>query len=225
MPDNQTGDKVIAEMRADFFCAMLSDVLDGLGYPDQALDHGIRPLDDSKVMVGRARTMLYADVYAPPGPDENHYALEIALVDDLRQDDVVVAACGATGRIAPWGGLLSTVASLRGAAGAVMDGKVRDILQIREIGFPVHAAGIAPLDSRGRGKVIETDVPVKCGGVLIRKGDIIFADADGCIAIPAEIEDQVLEAARLKLTGENKSLDALRSGRTLADVYDEFGIL
>lgn len=225
MSDKPTGDPVIAEMRSDFFCAMLSDVLDGLGHTDQVLDHGIRPLDESRVMVGRARTMLYADVYAPPGPDENHYKLEIDLVDDLQRDDVVIAACGATGRIAPWGGLLSTVAALRGAAGAVMDGKVRDILQIREMGFPVFSGGIAPLDSRGRGKVIETDVPVKCGGVLIRKGDIIFGDADGCLAIPREIETQVLEAARLKLAGENKSLDALRSGRTLADVYDEFGIL
>lgn len=225
MADDQTSDTVVAEMRSDFFCAMLSDVLDGLGYPDQALDHSIRPLDESKVMVGRARTMLYADVYAPPGPDENHYALEIALVDDLAAGDVVVAACGATGRIAPWGGLLSTVATLHNAAGAVMDGKVRDILQIREMGFPVFAGGIAPLDSRGRGKVIETDVPVKCGGVLIRKGDILFGDADGCLVIPTELEMQVLEAGREKLAGENKSLDALRAGRTLADVYDEFGIL
>jgi len=225
MADYQTSDTVVAEMRSDFFCAMLSDVLDGLGYPDQALDHSIRPLDASKVMVCRARTMLYADVYAPPGPDENHYALEIALVDDLAAGDVVVAACGATGRIAPWGGLLSTVATLHNAAGAIMDGKVRDILQIREMGFPVFAGGIAPLDSRGRGKVIETDVPVKCGGVLIRKGDIIFGDADGCLVIPTELEMEVLEVGREKLAGENKSLDALRAGRTLADVYDEFGIL
>jgi regulator of RNase E activity RraA len=225
MPGTAGDDEVLKEMRSDFFCAMLSDVLDGLGHTGQVLDHAIRPLDESRAMVGRARTMLYADVYAPPGPDENHYALEIALVDDLRPDEVVIAACGATGRIAPWGGLLSTVASLRGAAGAVMDGKVRDILQIREMGFPVFAGGIAPLDSRGRGKVIETDIPVACGGVLIRPGDIIFGDADGCLAIPAEIEDEVVQAARKKLTGENKSLEALQAGRTLTSVYEEFGVL
>lgn len=225
MTDHNTGDKVVTEMRTDFFCSMVSDVLDSLGYPDQALDHGIRPLDDTRVMVGRARTMLYADVYVPPQAHENHYELEIRLVDDLNPGDVIIASCGATGRIAPWGGLLSTVANLRGAAGAVMDGKVRDILQIRELGFPVFAGGIAPLDSRGRGKVIETDIPVKCGGVLIRPGDIIFGDADGCVCIPASIENQVLEAGREKLTGENKSMDALRSGRSLEDVYNEFGVL
>lgn len=225
MADKNSSDEAIAEMRSDFFCAMISDVLDSLGLPDQALHHDIRPLDESKRMVGRARTMLYADVYAPPEAHENHYELEIRLVDDLTANDVVVASCGATGRIAPWGGLLSTAAIMRGAEGAVMDGLVRDIQHIRELGFPVYSGGVAPLDSRGRGKVIETDVPVKCGGVLIRPGDIIFGDADGCLAIPAAIVHDVLEAGREKLSGENKSLDALRAGRTLAEVYDEYGIL
>ena len=90
----QSFDEVILEMRETFFCAMISDVLDGLGHTKQALAPCMRPLDDALVMVGRARTMLYADVYARPGPNENHYALEIGLVDDLRPGDIVVAASG-----------------------------------------------------------------------------------------------------------------------------------
>ena len=115
-------DPLLIELREKFFCALISDVLDDLGYMSQAMAPEIRPLDESLVMVGRARTMLYADVYARPGPEDNHYALEIALVDDLGSGDVVVTACGKTGRIAPWGGLLSTAAAVRGASGAVMDG-------------------------------------------------------------------------------------------------------
>jgi len=218
-------DKVVLEMRDTFFCAMISDVLDGLGHTKQALAPCMRPLDDALVLVGRARTMLYADVYARPGPDENHYALEIALVDDLRPGDIVVAACGGTGRIAPWGGLLSTAATVRGAAGAVMDGFVRDIKQVRELKFPVFSGGIAPLDSMGRGKVIEVDVPVECAGVLVHPGDIVFGDADGCIIIPQSLEKAVLEAGREKLASENKSMEALKAGRRLTDVYDEFGVL
>ena len=221
----QSFDEVILEMRETFFCAMISDVLDGLGYTKQALAPCMRPLDDALVMVGRARTMLYADVYARPGPDENHYALEIGLVDDLKPGDIVVAACGKTGRIAPWGGLLSTAATVRGAAGAVMDGFVRDINQIRGLEFPVYSGGIAPLDSMGRGKVIEVDVPVECAGVLVHAGDIVFGDADGCIVIPQSLEKAVLEAGREKLAAENKSLDALKAGRRLTDVYEEFGVL
>jgi 4-hydroxy-4-methyl-2-oxoglutarate aldolase len=222
---SQSSDVIVAEMRATFFCAMISDVLDGLGWMNQAMEHNIRPLDDNLVLVGRARTMLYADVYSRPGPDENHYKLEIDLVDDLKLGDVAVAACGKTGRIAPWGGLLSTAATVRGAAGAVMDGFVRDVRHVRELEFPVFSGGIAPLDSMGRGKVIEVDVPIVCAGVLVHPGDIIFGDADGCVVIPKDLEMKVLEAGREKLAAENKSLEALKAGRKLAEVYDEFGVL
>jgi len=222
---SESDDAIVIEMRDRYFCSLLSDVLDGLGYTAQAMAPHIRPLDEGIVMVGRARTMLYADVYAPPGPGENHYALEIELVDSLRANEIAVSACGATGRIAPWGGLLSTAAQMRGAAGAVMDGLVRDIRHVRDLGFPVFAGGIGPLDSRGRGKVIEIDVPIECGGVRICPGDIIFGDADGCVVIPREIEAEVVAAARIKLSGENKTQEALLAGRSLTDVYAEFGIL
>lgn len=223
--DSTERDAVVAEMRETFFCALISDVLDSLGHTKQAMTPGMRPLDEGLVLVGRARTMLYADVYAQPGPDENHYELEIGLVDDLGPGDVVVAACGKTGRIAPWGGLLSTAATVRGAAGAVMDGYVRDIRHVRELKFPVFSGGIAPLDSKGRGKVIEVDVPVECAGVLVYPGDIVFGDADGCIVIPRKLELAVLDGGRVKLAAENKSLKALQAGKKLTEVYDEFGVL
>lgn len=218
-------DAVVAEMRDTFFCALISDVLDSLGHTRLAMAPQIRPLDERVKLVGRARTMLYADVYAPPGPGENHYELEIRLVDSLGPGDVAVAACGRTGRIAPWGGLLSTAAKMRGAAGAVMDGYVRDILHVRELGFPVFAGGIAPLDSSGRGKVIEIDVPVEVGGVPVCPGEIVFGDADGCIVVPRDLEEAVMERGREKLAAENRSSDALLEGRLLAEVYDEFGVL
>ena len=216
---------LIAAMRQHFFSALLSDVLDSLGYMHQALPPHVRPLDESLVMVGRARTMLYADVYARPADGENPYELEIKLVDSLGPGDVAVCACGATGRIAPWGGLLSTVSKVRGASGALMDGLVRDIRHIRELEFPVFHGGIGPLDSKGRGKVVAIDVPVECAGVLIHPGDILFGDADGVVVIPQAIEQQVVDAAWDKLKGENNTRDALAAGRGLAEVYAEFGVL
>ena len=222
---DKRADPVVAEMRGTFFCALISDVLDSLGHTHLALSPHVRPLDEALTLVGRARTMLYADVYSPPGPEENHYELEIQLVDSLGPGDVAVASCGGTGRIAPWGGLLSTAATMRGAAGAVMDGYVRDILHVRELGFPVFAGGIAPLDSSGRGKVIEIDVPVEVGGVPVCPGDIVFGDADGCIIIPRDLEGAVIAAGREKLAAEDKSRKALLDGRLLAEVYDEFGVL
>ena len=215
----------LAEMRERFFTALLSDVLDALGHTRQAMPASIRPLDDQLVMVGRARTGLYADVYAMPEPGENPYELEIALLDDLKPDDVAVFACGASGRIAPWGELLSTAARCRGAAGALMDGMVRDVKSIREMRFPVFHGGIGPLDSKGRGKVVAIDVPIECAGVVVHPGDLVFGDADGCVVVPQSAEQAVIAAALEKLAGERNSLEALRQGRYLRDVFAQYGVL
>src|SRR5688572_26645820 len=130
----------LESLRTRLFTAVLSDCLDAAGYRDQALAACIRPLDDSLVLCGRARTGLYGDVYeAREG--ENPYELEIQLIDDLQPGEVPVFACGTSGRIAPWGELLSTAAHARGAAGAVMDGLTRDVRAIRALKFPVFAAG------------------------------------------------------------------------------------
>jgi regulator of RNase E activity RraA len=61
--------------------------------------------------------------------------------------------------------------------------------------------------------------------VLVHPGDIVFGDADGCIVIPQAVEKAVLEAGREKLAAENKSMEALKAGRKLTDVYEEFGVL
>ena len=123
--------------------AVLSDVMDSLGLGQRAMKPFVRPLDDSKVLVGRARTGLYMPNYSLH-QGENPYEVEIALVDDLHPGDVVVLACnGPTERIAPWGELLSTASVARGAAGCVTDGLVRDVRQIRAMGFPVFMAVLA----------------------------------------------------------------------------------
>jgi 4-hydroxy-4-methyl-2-oxoglutarate aldolase len=213
-----------AHVREKFFVSLISDVLDGLGYRDQALPARIRPLEEASVLFGRARTGLYRDVYAVP-EGRNPYALEIALIDDLKPGEVAVLACGTSGRIAPWGGLLTTAARARGAAGCLTDGQVRDIRATRKLGFPVFHGGISPLDSKGRGEVAEIDVPVAIAGVTIRPGDFVFGDADGVVAIPRAIEAEVFAKAAEKLTGERRTEEALARGEKLADVFARYGIL
>ncbi len=211
-------------LRRHLFTAVLSDCLDAAGYRDQAMQARIRPLDDSLVLCGRARTALYMDVYdAPAG--ENPYELEIQLVDDLKADEVPVFACGASGRIAPWGELLSTAARARGAAGVVMDGLTRDVRAIREMKLPVFAGGVGPLDSKGRGKVMAIDVPVEVAGARVAPGDLVFGDADGVVVVPRAVEDEVVAAALAKVNGENATREALARGEKLADVFKRHGIL
>ncbi len=205
--------------------AVLSDVLDSLGLMRQAMQPFMRPLDDGLQLIGRARTGLYMPVYEHR-PGENPYEVEIALVDDLQPNDVVVLACnGPTQRIAPWGELLSTASQVRGAAGCVTDGLVRDVQQIRAMKFPVFHGGIGPLDTKGRARMVERDVPVECAGVAVRPGDIVFGDVDGVVVIPREHERDVVRLALEKVSGENASRDALRRGELLGDVFRRLGIL
>lgn len=214
----------LADLRTRLFASLLSDVLDSLGYMNQALPPHIRPLDDASIMVGRARTALFMDVYEVKD-GENPYENEIALIDSLRPDDIPVFSCGKTGRIAPWGELLSTASSVRGAAGALMDGLVRDIRAIRTMGFPVFHGGIGPLDSKGRGKIMAVDIPIECAGVKVNTGDLIYGDADGVVIVPQAIEAEALAAAYEKLKGEKSTLADLQAGISLGAVFAKYGIL
>lgn len=205
--------------------AILSDVMDSLGLRDQAMRPFVRPLDANSVLVGRARTGLYMPVYSVRD-GENPYDVEIALVDDVRPGEVVVLACdGPSERIAPWGELLSTASMARKSAGCVTDGMVRDVRQIRAMGFAVFSGGIGPLDTKGRARMVDRDVRVACGGVQVDPGDIVFGDVDGVVVIPRAQEKLVLEMALQKVTGENHTRDALRTGEPLASVFKRFGIL
>ena len=213
-----------ATIARQLYTAVLSDVLDELGFRAQALPPSIRPLDDTRNMVGVARTGLYREIFEVRA-GENPYELEIALVDDLKPDDVAVFGCGGSTRIAPWGELLSTAARARGAAGCLTDGYVRDVRQIRQLGFPVFHGGIAPLDSKGRGKVADIDVPIECGGVRVLPGDLVVGDADGVVVVPRAVEADVLDRAFAKVSGENRTREELERGAKLADVFARHGIL
>ena len=107
----------------------------------------------------------------------------------------------------------------------VTDGLVRDVKQIREMRFPVFCGGIGPLDTKGRARMVERDVPVMCGGVSVHPGDLVFGDVDGVVVIPREAEQEVVRRALEKVSGENQSRDALRRGEKLADVFRRLGIL
>ena len=212
-------------IRARLYSAVLSDVLDEFGLFKQAMKPFVRPLDDSSVLFGRARTGLYMPTFHV-GADDNPYEVEISLVDDLKAGDVAVLACGGpTDRIAPWGELLSTAASCRGAEGCVTDGLVRDVRSIRQMKFPVFHGGIGPLDSRGRARMMDMDVPVECGGVLVNPLDYIFGDVDGVVAIPADKADVIFARALEKVAAEDDTRQELLNGSLLGEVYERYGVL
>jgi 4-hydroxy-4-methyl-2-oxoglutarate aldolase len=204
------------------YTAVISDSLDELGHRDQAMSHFIRPLFPEVCLAGWARTILCVDVDEIP---DDPYAVEIEAVDSLLNGEVAVISTGGSIQNAPWGELLSTAAMARGARGAVVDGLVRDVKKIQKMGFPVFATGIKPVDSKGRGVVVNYNVPVVCGGVNVFPGDLIVGDYDGVVAVPAVIVPEVLERAVRKVSSENHSREELQRGAFLRDVYEKYGVL
>ncbi|HRK18719.1 MAG TPA: RraA family protein [Hyphomicrobiaceae bacterium] len=217
-------DYSLDDIRTKLFVSVLSDCLDAVGHMRQALPSRIRPLDEALVMAGRARTAAFMEVYHHE-EGTNPYDLEIALIDSLKPGEIPVFACTNPARVAPWGELLTTAAKVRGAAGALMDGCTRDIKAIRAMSFPVFHGGIAPLDSKGRGRIMAVDVPVECAGVRVETGDLIVGDADGVVVVPKRIEKDVLRLAFEKVAGEKNTLHDLQRGESLASVFKRYGIL
>jgi regulator of RNase E activity RraA len=204
--------------------AVLSDTLDALGLIHQVMNPAIRPLDESLVLWGRARTGRFREVHeASPGADVLAPVTE--MVDALRPGEVLVLACGGAGRIPAWGELLSTAAQMRGAAGCVTDGLVRDVRQIRQQRFPAFAAGYGAMVTLGRAALISRDAPVHCGGVWVAPGDLVFGDADGVVVVPRGVEEDVLREAARRAAQERAAVQGLREGKSITDVYRGQGAL
>jgi 4-hydroxy-4-methyl-2-oxoglutarate aldolase len=215
---------LVAEVTSKLYSGVVSDVLDSLGNWEHAMAPNVRPLDEDLVLFGRARTGLYTEVFHIE-EGGNPYELEIALIDDLKPGEIAVFGCPKGDRVAPWGELLSTASRARGAVGCVTDGLVRDIRYIRSMRFPVFAGGIGPLDSKGRGQMIQMDVPIRCGGVSVAPGDWIFGDVDGVVVIPQSLAEQAIGLALGKVAHETTVREELARGDMLAQVFSRHGIL
>ena len=219
-------DELFAYIKKNLYVAAVCDILDGLGYRNQAMHQRMRPLlPDRKNcgFVGRARTFRWMETdYIV---EEDPYGLELPAMDSLKPGDVAVHSGDPSGTNAPWGELMSTVAKRNGAVGCVCDSQIRDCNKIIDMNFPVYYTGIRPLDSKGRARVMAYDVPVRCGDVVVNPGDLVYADFDGIVVVPHQVEDQVIQAAFEKVGKENESREALLKGKSLTEVYATYGVL
>jgi 4-hydroxy-4-methyl-2-oxoglutarate aldolase len=222
----ETDQEIFSFAQEHLYVAAVCDILDELGYRDQAMHQRLRPLLPDMLkcgFIGRARTARWMETDYIDEADP--YGMEIRLIDSLKPGDVVVHSTDYAGTNAPWGELMSTVAQRNGAVGCVCDSQIRDCVKIIELGFPVYYAGIKAVDSMGRGKVMAYDVPVRCGEVLVHPGELVYADYDGIVVIPRQVEAQVLQLAREKVGKETRSRQDLLAGKSLREVYDTYGVL
>lgn len=156
------------------------------------MDHELKPRINEKRIVGPAVTVLEGPTTEVLPPQ---HALD--LIDSADAGSVMVIAIGGEANVAIWGGLMTAGAYARGLAGAVLDGGVRDVYEIRrDYDFPVIARSVSPGTTLGRFKTLAANVPVTCGGIEVNPGDIIVGDLDGVVVVPRAKAEEVLKMAQ-----------------------------
>lgn len=221
---------LFAALREQLFTAVVGDVLDRMGYRRQFLPQAIAPLRPGMKLVGRAMPVLEADLSEPaeeeaPGSDTRRpFGLMLDALDDLAEGEVYIATGGSLS-YALWGELMSTRATHLRAAGAVLNGFVRDADGIEALNFPTFCRGLYAQDQGPRGKVIDFRCPIDIEGVRVEPGDLIFGDREGVLVFPRQAEREAIGAALEKATTENKVAVAIRGGMSAREAFDTFGVL
>ncbi|HJY13254.1 MAG TPA: RraA family protein, partial [Flavobacterium sp.] len=166
-------------VRNELYTAVVGDVMDKLGLLNQFLPPQIQPLQDDMFIIGRAMTVLEADVVSDSSSNNpvlnKPFGLMLEALDDLKKNEVYICT-GSSPSYALWGELMATRAQILGAAGAVVDGYSRDTRGILELKFPSFSYGRYAQDQAPRGKVIDFRVPIEIKGVRINSGDIVIGD-------------------------------------------------
>lgn len=215
-------DRTLVQRLARLHPAVVADCLDKAGLRNQVLAPHIRPIAPTMRVAGYAATVHCVEVDAVPASRDDWYRNELASVDALHADDVVVVS---TCRGSYWGELLATASAFRGARGVVADAYTRDTLALIDMGFPTFAAGIHSADSLGRIDVDAYDEPIVCGGVDVAPGDLVLGDHDGVVIVPAALGDEVVAAAEEKVSGEDLVRAKLAAGMPVSEAFRTHGVI
>lgn len=181
--------------------ALLSDLMNRL-YTTQSGLHPIVPTSDGQPLVGPACTVKVF-------PGDN--LMVHAALDHAKPGDIVVIDTAGSNTNAAIGDMVTSKAKHRGLAGFVVDGLVRDVAAMNEVGLPVFARGSTPRGPLHRGPG-ELNHPVSCGGVSIGPGDIVVAGADGVVVVPLDVAEGVADRLEAKNAAEQDYVAAVRRG-------------
>ena len=206
--------------------ASVSDAVDQVTGQRGFLAHDMRPrTNGGKVperFVGRARTAILRQTTPDKATPELSAKDSVAMIDNAQAGEVGVIVVEGTLDVAGLGGLMATAAVARGMAGMVIDGAVRDVVEVRGLGFPVFARSVVPSSSVGRWASVGLQQPVECGGVTIRPGDLIVAGEDGVVRVPADKAREVLAKAQEIDERETKMVPYIKEQKSLTKVVQLF---
>ncbi|HTR46153.1 MAG TPA: RraA family protein [Verrucomicrobiae bacterium] len=207
-----TGNGSVERLKRLDSCAV-SDALDKLSLAGAA--SGITQLSASRRIAGRILTVKLGVGEPPPGKPRH---VSTTAIEAAQPGDIIVVEQRSGVNAASWGGILSLGAKLRGVAGAIADGPVRDIDESRQLDFPVFGTEVTTLTARGRIVELATGGPITIRGVHVKPGDYAIADGSGVVFIAAENIEPVLAAAEGVFAREAAMANALREGKRITEV-------
>lgn len=225
-----TDEELFSTIRRELFTCVVGDVMDKMGLQHQFLPPQIHALRPDMVLVGRAMPVLAVDVFEEKVTGSNNklmgkpFGLMLEALDDLKTNEVYVNT-GSSPRNALWGELMSIRAQRLGAAGAVLNGYLRDTRAVLKLNFPAFCWGSYAQDSAPRYKVVDFRIAVEIGQVRVRPGDFLFGDIDGVCVIPAEAGAEVFARALEKARGEKLVRKALEEGSSAVAAFEKHGIM
>jgi regulator of RNase E activity RraA len=223
-------EELFSTVRRELFTCVVGDVMDKIGLQHQFLPPQIRPLHPEMIVIGRAMPALSVDVFEEKVAGANNklmekpFGLMLEALDDLRTNEVYVNT-GSSPRNALWGELMSVRARKLRAAGAVLNGYLRDTKAVLQLDFPAFCFGSYAQDSAPRYKVVDFRIKVEIGAVTIRPGDFLFGDIDGVCVVPAEVATEVFTKALEKARGEKLVRKALEEGSSAVAAFEKHGIM
>lgn len=230
MTDFRNDADLFDALKSKLFTAVVGDILDKLGFRRQFLPANIAPLRPDMKIAGRAMPVLEADIFddgrdSSAGPlAHKPFGLMLEALDNLRPGEIYVAT-GASLNYALWGELMSARAAHLQAAGAIVDGYVRDADGIEALGFPTFGRGIYAQDQGPRGKVIDFRSAIEIGGVRIEPGDLMFGDREGVLVIPRDAEEETIRLALEKASMENTVARSIKSGMSATEAFEKYSVL
>jgi regulator of RNase E activity RraA len=201
--------------------ASVSDAVELVTGKNGTMWHDMKLVNGAPI-VGRAVTSLVK----PASPEKATPALStkhsVEMIDNAKPGEVGVIVMEGTLDIAAMGNLMATAAKVRGMAGVVLDGAIRDVWDIRRMGLTVYARSISPRTAVGHYATVARNVAVQCGGVTVRPGDIIVADEDGVVVVPQERAEEVLKKAQEIDEREKGMFPFIRQHKSLQKAIEAF---
>jgi regulator of RNase E activity RraA len=213
------GDPLIEGLRL-VEVASVSDAIEQLYHQKAYMSHEMRPLAPTK-FAGPAVTVLLKKEEHQDGAKASQGMLDA--IDSAKPGSVYVMVLEDGADYGAIGALMATAMKVRGFAGAVVDGGVRDTPQIRRIQFPVYSRGVAPSTTINHFRLGGVNIPVTCAGVRVNPGDIVTADEDGVVAIPRAKAEEVLKKAAALDDTEHSMLPFIEKYRSITEAVAKFG--